>query len=162
MEVLKYPDSRLFKRCKSVTVFDENLKVLLEAMWETMKKERGIGMAANQVGLEHYMFVMEGLDGEKLFIVNPKILNYSQTPFPFKEGCLSAPGQIVTLFRPMWVKITFQDETGKACTRTFSDVHSVCAQHEMEHLDGKTFLQNEMIPKRLRKALAQKWGLPVE
>jgi peptide deformylase len=162
MEIIKYPDSRLFKPCKPVTVFDENLNTLLEAMWETMKRERGMGLAANQVGLESRMFTMEGPNEEKIFLVNPKILEFGKTPSPLKEGCLSAPGQMISLFRPMWVKVTFQDQTGKAHARVFSDIHSICVQHEIEHLDGKSFLQNKAIPKATRKQLAEKWGIKLK
>lgn len=161
-EVLKYPDSRLFKTCKEVTVFGPELLVLLEAMWETMVKERGMGMAANQVGLEYRMFTMKGLNEEKLFIVNPKIIEFSNVPCDLSEGCLSAPGQMIKLYRPLWVRTTFQNEKGEHFTQVFSGIHSVCFQHELEHLEGKSFLQNKAIPKKLRIFLAKKWGLEIE
>lgn len=159
MEILKYPHPHLFKKCKEVTVFTPELKVLLDSMWELMVSERGIGLAANQVGLSYRMFTMSGPDGEKLYIINPKILDAGATGSPIAEGCLSAPGQMVRLFRPFWVKISFQNENGETQERVFSDVFSVCVQHEMEHLEGKTYLQNKAIPKRLRVILANKWGI---
>ena len=160
MQVLKYPDPRLLTPCKEVTVFGDELKVLLESMWEIMKRERGMGMAANQVGLEYRMFVME--EGEsKHFIVNPKILDHGKNPSAKPEGCLSAPGEMIRLYRPDWVTVAYQNEKGEHLKRTFVDIFSVCAQHEIEHLDGKSFLQNKNIPKRVRVSLAAKWGLKV-
>lgn len=157
MEIIKYPDPRLFQQCKEVTVFDEELKTVLEAMWETMKAARGIGMAANQVGLEQRMFIMDELLA-KLFIVNPKIVEMGKYPSNDSEGCLSAPGQMLKLFRPNWVTLTYQDEKGEHRNRTFVGIYSVCVQHEIEHLDGKSFLQNKSIPKKVRRDLATKWG----
>lgn len=161
MEVIKYPDPRLLKSCKEVTVFDEALAKLLEDMWETMKREHGIGMAANQVGLEHRMFVMDETI-EKHFIVNPQVVESGKYPCNDSEGCLSAPGQIMKLYRPHWVKLKYQNEKGEHRNRTFVGIFSVCVQHEIEHLDGKTFLQNKAIPKKMRLFLAQKWGLPLK
>lgn len=162
MEIIKFPDPRLLKKCKEVTLFTPELKVLLDSMYETMLSSRGIGLAANQVGLEYRMFVMITSQSEKLYLVNPKILEYSKNPCDLKEGCLSAPGQQVNLYRPNWVKVSFKDETGKEQTRTFVDIDSVCVQHEIEHLDGKSFLLNKAIPKKLRIFLAEKWGLKVK
>ncbi|MCX9024644.1 MAG: peptide deformylase [Candidatus Methanoperedens sp.] len=162
MEVLKYPHPHLFKPCQEVTVFDAALAELLGDMWNIMKAERGVGLAANQVGLSQRMFVMEGPENEKLFIINPKILEVSKYNFDFAEGCLSAPGQFLKLFRPGWVSISYQNEKGEVLKRTFTSLHSVCVQHEMEHLEGKSYLQNKAIPKKARIFLAKKWGLKVK
>lgn len=162
MEVLKYPDPRLLTACKEVLLFTPELKILLESMWETMKDANGIGLAANQVGLDYRMFVMSGPGEEKIFLVNPKILDFSKNPCDKAEGCLSAPNQLMRLYRPNWVTVQFFDERGNSHSRTFTDIHSVCAQHEIEHLDGKSFLQNKVIPKKLRIFLAKKWGLKVK
>lgn len=159
MEVLKYPDPRLLKPCKEVTVFGPELATMLESMWETMVKERGMGMAANQVGIEYRMFTMKGPQDEKIFLVNPKIIESGKHPCSQAEGCLSAPGQMIKLYRPNWVKVTFQNEKGETRSDVFTDIHSVCVQHEIEHLDGKTFLQNKAIPKKMRIFLAKKWGI---
>lgn len=161
MEVLKYPDPRLLTPCKEVTVFGSELKVLLDSMWETMEREKGIGLAANQVGLAYRMFTMKGANDQKFYIVNPKIVEYGKNPSSMKEGCLSAPGQLIQLFRPSWIRLSYKDETGKGYTSIFMDTQAVCAQHEIEHLDGKSFLQNKVLPKNVRMALAEKWGLPV-
>lgn len=160
MEILKFPDSRLFTKCSPVTVFGDELKLLLESMYSTMKAAKGLGLAANQVGLTYYMFTMEGPNEEKIFLVNPKVISKSGAPANVREGCLSAPGEfIVRSDRVQWVQVEFQDETGATKQRVFSGVHAVCVEHEIEHLEGKGFMQAASIPKKLRQDLAKKWGL---
>lgn len=162
MDVLKYPSPELFVVCKEVMVFGPELKVLLESMWDTMKENKGLGLAANQVGLEYRMCVMQGPKEEKLFLVNPKILKVSKGTYDYAEGCLSAPGQYLKLFRPAWATVAFQNEDGHNFVKTFSGIFSVCVQHEMDHLDGKSHLENKTIPKRTRIMLAKKWGFKVK
>lgn len=160
MEILTFPNPLLLTKCDEVTVFGEELKIILEAMFETMKNHNGLGLAANQVGLPHRMFVMEGPEGEKLFLVNPKIARVSIVNTVLREGCLSAPGDFVELTdRVSWVQVDFQDETGKHRRRVFKELWSVCVQHEIEHLNGETFMKNRSIPKDKRKELAKKWNL---
>jgi peptide deformylase len=160
MEILKYPHPNLFIKCKEITVFGNELKVLLEAMWDTMVLKNGMGLASNQVGLDYRMFTMKGPEEEKLFIVNPKVLVSGPFPANLKEGCLSAPGEFLVLNeRSNFIQILYQDETGTPRTGTFNGIHSVCVQHEMDHLDGKSHLQSKSIPKAQRKALAKKWGI---
>lgn len=163
MQILKYPNPALFTTCSEVTVFGEELKILLDAMWETMTVSKGMGLAANQVGLIFRMFTMLGPEGEKIYLVNPKILTRSVVPANLQEGCLSAPGELLTLEeRASWVKVKFQDETGKEHERVFKGIHSVCIQHETDHLDGKSHLQSKSIKTAKRKALAKKWGIKVK
>jgi peptide deformylase len=163
MEILKFPNKNLFEACKAVTVFEDELKTLLESMWELMIAKGGLGLAANQVGLNYRMFVMAGKDNEKLFIVNPILVQKSVFPANMKEGCLSAPGEFLRLSdRASWVQVQFHDEKGNLQRRVFQDLHAVCAQHEMDHLDGKSHLMSNSIPKVQRRALAKKWGLRVK
>lgn len=163
MQILKYPNPALFVTCTEVTVFGEELKILLDAMWETMVAGKGMGLAANQVGLVFRMFTMLGPDGEKIYLVNPKILTRSVVPANLQEGCLSAPGELLTLDeRASWVKVKYQDETGKEHDRVFKGIHSVCVQHETDHLEGKSHLQSKSIKAVKRKALAKKWGFKVK
>jgi len=160
MEILKYPDPSLFKVCDPVTVFGEELKILLDGMWDAMLKRGGLGLASNQVGLHCRMFVMAGLDSEKLYIINPKVVKKSEVSANLKEGCLSAPGEFLVLNeRASWIQIDFQDEKGQMLRRVFHGLHAVCVQHEMDHLDGKSHLQSKSISKAQRKELAKKWGI---
>jgi peptide deformylase len=160
MEILKFPHPSLFEVCKEVTVFGDELNTLLEGMYTTMSAGGGLGLAANQVGLHYRMFVMVGLQNEKLFIINPKILKISEQPANMREGCLSAPGEFLLLSERMfWVQVEFQNEKGEKKTRVFKGLHSVCVQHEIDHLDGKSHLMSKSIPKAQRKQLYNKWGL---
>jgi peptide deformylase len=159
MEILKYPDPHLLTKCKVVAVFGPTLETLLDSMWETMKKHGGIGLAANQVGLLYRMFVMETAAGEKLYLVNPEIVKRSEGFVDLKEGCLSAPGEFLNLYRSTWVQVKFQNQNGVSEIRTFSGVQSVCVQHEIEHLEGQSFLESKSIPKVKRRELARKWGM---
>lgn len=160
MDILRFPDPKLFKVCKPVTVFGPELNTLLEGMWDAMIKGGGLGLASNQVGLEYRMFVMLGLDNEKLFIVNPKIVKKSEAPANMKEGCLSAPGEFLVLpERSLWVQLDFQNEKGQMNRRVFNDLHAVCVQHEIDHLDGKSHLMSPSISRVRRKELYKKWGL---
>lgn len=160
MEILKYPDPSLFKVCSEVTVFGPELLTLLEAMWAAMLKRGGLGLAANQVGLHFRAFVMAGVDSEKLFVINPKIIKQSEVPANLKEGCLSAPGEFLVLKeRATWVQVDFQDEKGQLTRRVFHGLHSVCVQHEIDHLNGKSHLMSSSIPKKQRKELYKRWGI---
>lgn len=160
MDILKYPDPKLFQKCEPVAVFGQELLILLEAMWETMLRHGGLGLAANQVGLMCRMFVMAGESSEKLFMVNPKIVKQSELPANMKEGCLSAPGEFLVLKeRAAWVQVDFQDEKGQMCRRVFQGLHAVCVQHEIDHLDGKSHLMSKSIPKKQRKEIHKRWGI---
>lgn len=160
MVILKFPDPSLFKPCAEVTVFEEELKILLEGMWSAMLKHGGLGLAANQVGLHCRMFVMAGVNSEKLYIVNPKVVKQSVIPANMREGCLSAPGEFLVLSeRASWIQIDFQDEKGQMQRRVFHGLHAVCVQHEMDHLEGKSHLMSPNIPKKQRKEIYKKWGL---
>ena len=163
MEVLKYPNPILFHKARQVNVFGPELLVLLESMYETMLSKNGIGLAANQVGLEFSMFVMRGPLDEKLFVVNPRISARSLAPANLKEGCLSAPGEFLILQeRASWVEVSFQNEKGEQQKKVFSGIYAVCAQHEFDHLLGKSHLQSKSIPKAQRKLLAKKWGFKLK
>lgn len=163
MKILKFPDQYLFTRCPEVTVFGPELKVLLESMWDAMVAGNGMGLAANQVRLLFKMFVMLGPENEKIFMVNPTIIKRSVVAANLKEGCLSAPGELLVLEeRASWIRLKYQDETGKEIERVFKGIHAVCVQHEIDHLDGKSYLQSKSIHKARRKELAKKWGIKLK
>lgn len=160
MKILKYPDPRLLTVCNPVMEIDMLARELLDEMWKTMVTHEGMGLAANQVGVTLRMFVMKGPMGEQLFFINPKILSKSIVPAEKTEGCLSAPGEYLQLDeRAEWVQVQFQDETGAEHIKMFTGIHSVCVQHEIDHLDGKTHLMSETLSSKDRKMLAKKWGL---
>ena len=160
MEILKFPHPALLKPCKPVTVFGPELRTILDAMFLTMRTKNGVGLAANQVGLDLRAFVMITELGSKLYVVNPEITSFSKNINLFKEGCLSAPGEfLVTGNRPDWVQVRFQDENGLNHGNVFHGVDAVCFAHENEHLDGKAFMQAKSISKSKRMAICKRWGL---
>lgn len=160
MEILTFPHPSLFTKCQPVTVFGPELKTLLDNMLLTMVANNGVGLAANQVGLTFNMFVMSSIDEEYICLVNPKILSKSIAPANLREGCLSAPGEyFIRSDRASWVEVGFQDETGAEKRRVFRGIQAVCVEHEMEHLEGKGFMQSTSIPKAKRLELSKKWGL---
>lgn len=160
MQILKFPDPHLFVKTKEVTVFGPELKFLLESMKETMTISNGLGLAANQVGLPYSMFVMQTSNDGVLFLVNPKITNKSMESAGIREGCLSAPGEfLVVPERKFWSEVEFQNENGESQKIIFKGIFSVCAQHEIQHLLGESYMQSKSILKTKRKQLAKKWGL---
>lgn len=163
MKILKFPDPILFQACDPVLIFDEKIKATLDEMWDTMIKSEGMGLAANQVGILYRMFTMSDTDGGRLNLLNPKILKRSEIPAGKREGCLSAPGEFLELTeRSEWVQVEFQTETGEVKQRVFHGIHSVCVQHEIDHLDGKSYLESPALSKKDRKMLAKKWGLKLK
>lgn len=159
MNLLLFPNPLLFQETSEVLVFGEELQVLLDAMWEIMEANKGLGLAANQIGIDLSMVVMKGPNG-RLNLVNPEIFGKSRLPANLKEGCLSAPGDfIVVSDRVEWVQVNYQDEKGHEKMAVFKGLYSVCIQHELEHLEGKSFMENKSIPKSIRKGLQKKWGL---
>lgn len=159
MEILKFPHPSLLTLAEPVKEFGEALAKTLEEMFVLMKASKAVGLAANQVGINQRMFVMEGSKGEKLFFVNPEIAAFSVVLSPFKEGCLSAPGDFVKLPRSSWVIVKFWNEKGEEKSLEFDGIQAVCVQHEMDHLDGKVFLQNIALASKKRKYFRKKWGL---
>lgn len=159
MKIIKFPDPILFKKCARVESFDRALEATLQEMYQTMLESSGLGLSANQVSLDMRMFVLKDLEGP-LFIVNPEITWKSLENLDLKEGCLSAPGEFLTLGRrSAFVTIKYQDEKGIEHKRTFTNIQALAVQHEIDHLDGISFLESPTLPREKRKELAKKWNL---
>lgn len=159
MKILQFPNPILFEKCQEVDQFDQPLLDLLNQMHETMLSERGIGLSANQVGSNKRLFVMSYM-AKPLFLINPKIVWKSREMSSITEGCLSAPGEFLHIFdRASIVKVEFQDENGIKKSKIFNDIHSIVCQHEIDHLNGKSFLQSKTLTKETRKELEIKWKL---
>jgi len=163
LKILQFPHPALFTPCYEVPKEGFNAELIknLDAMWDTMIDAEGLGLAANQVGLFDKMFVMRGPLGyfDKLYFVNPKITWESSDKSTITEGCLSAPGEFLSLGRSNTVIVKYQDEKGVSKERFFTGVHAVCVLHEIEHLNGVSFMQHDSIPKKMRKELAKKWDV---
>lgn len=159
MKIVKFPDQALFTPTNTVTTFDATLHYLLDSMYEVMKVNNGLGLAANQVGILDSMFVMDGPEG-RIDLVNPVIIQRSIGAANLKEGCLSAPGDFVVVpARRAWVHVKFYDKNGEPKARVFNGIHAVCVQHEIDHLLGKTFFADKSIPRNQRGPLMKKWGV---
>ncbi len=143
LNILRYPDPRLHKVAKPVTVFDERLKKLAADMAETMYDAPGVGLAATQVDVHEQLVVIdtsETHDDLRVFI-NPEIVWASEEKQIYDEGCLSVPGIYDGVERPARVKVRALGLDGKAFELEADGLLAVCIQHEMDHLKGKVFVE---------------------
>jgi len=109
-------------------------------LFEKMKELGGVGLSANQVGLDMRVFVM-GLDELKIAVFNPIIIKYSKEEEVFNEGCLSYPGIMLPINRPIKITATYQDETGKYVEQDFNGLTARIFQHEYDHMNGTDYTQ---------------------
>jgi peptide deformylase len=160
LPILEFPDPRLRTVAKPVTVFDESLQTLVKDMTETMYAAEGIGLAASQVDVHKRVLVIdvsEEKDSPRTFI-NPTFEVIEQELQDYDEGCLSVPGFYETISRPRRVLIRAQDETGEAFELEADGILAICIQHEIDHLEGKLFvdyiskLKRDRIRGKLEKA----------
>ena len=137
-EIREKGDEILYKKCKAVVKFDEKLHILLDDMYQTMHSSDGVGLAAPQVGILKRAVVIDVGDG-KIELINPEIVEESgeQTG---SEGCLSVPGVFGEVTRPNVVTVKAQDRDGKWFKITGKELLARAFCHEIEHLDGKLFL----------------------
>jgi peptide deformylase len=143
LPILRYPDPRLHKIAKPVTVFDQRLKKLAADMAETMYDAPGVGLAATQVDVHEQLIVIdtsETHDDLRVFI-NPDIVWASEERQVYDEGCLSVPGIYDGVERPARVKVRALDLEGKPFEVEADGLLAVCIQHEMDHLKGKVFVE---------------------
>lgn len=142
LQILEFPDPRLRKIAEPVTVFDEKLEVLIEDMLETMYEAQGIGLAATQVNVHSRLLVIdvsENRDTPQVFI-NPEFEILEDELSEYDEGCLSVPGFYETVSRPRAVRISAQDRKGEEFEIDAEGILATCIQHEIDHLDGKLFV----------------------
>ena len=161
LKIIIAPDPRLLEVSEPVTVINNEVKDLLEDMLETMYKSNGIGLAAPQVGILKRLVVMDCSEQNKkqkpLKFINPEILNLSSEKSEFEEGCLSLPTQYAKVERPSKIEVKYEDENGKKIKKNFFGIEATCLQHEIDHLDGKLFvdhiskLKKNRIIKKLEK-----------
>jgi peptide deformylase len=156
--ILEFPDPRLRTRAESVTRFDAALETLIDDMLETMYGAPGIGLAATQVDVHQRVLVIDVSEerNQPLVVVNPQIIA-REGEASTEEGCLSVPGIFDEVKRAAKIRLRAQDRNGEFFERDFSEVLAVCVQHEMDHLEGKLFvdylsdLKRERIRKKLEK-----------
>jgi len=144
-QILIHPDPRLKKVCAPVPDLSDELRALARDMLETMYGAPGIGLAAPQVGVLDRMFVMDcvkedGGEAQPMVLFNPEIIATSDEKNTYEEGCLSIPDQFADVTRPAEVEMRWLDENGAEHQQVFDGLWATCAQHELDHLNGKLFI----------------------
>ena len=156
LTILEYPDPRLRTRARPVEQFDAALGQLIADMFETMYEAPGIGLAASQVDVHRRLIIMDVSDdrSQPLVFINPEILQ-REGAAKTEEGCLSVPGVFDDVERAARVRVRAQDQTGAVFERDLDGVVAVCLQHEMDHLEGKLFVDylSDLKRDRIRKKL---------
>jgi peptide deformylase len=157
--ILRYPDARLHERARPVAEVDESVRVLIADMAETMYAAPGIGLAATQVDVPLRVIVMdlsETRDQLQVFI-NPELVERSIECGSYEEGCLSVPGVFEEVERPERITVRALDREGRPFTVHADGLLAVCLQHEIDHLDGKVFVQHlsRLKQSRIRAKLAK-------
>src|SRR5512145_598285 len=162
LQILHYPDERLHRVAAPVQEINDRIRQLVRDMAQTMYAAPGIGLAATQVDVHEQVIVIdvsETRDQLQVFI-NPEILE-SRGQAECEEGCLSVPGIYEKVTRAEWVKVRARDANGKSFTLEADGLLGVCIQHEMDHLQGKVFveylsrLKQSRIVARLKKQQRQ-------
>ena len=151
LSILEYPDPRLRTKALPVTSFDETLKRLIDDMFETMYAARGMGLAATQ-GDVHLQLITMDLSAERdapQVYINPTILSRKNIGI-VEESCLSLPGLLANVKRATHVRVRAHDSTGTLHDHELEGVPAVCLQHEMDHLDGRLFVDYLSVFARLR------------
>jgi peptide deformylase len=151
LEILEFPDPRLRTRAVPVTEFDDALRKLVADMFETMYAAPGIGLAATQVDVHKQLLVMD-VSADKsapMVFVNPEILA-REAVGTMEEGCLSVPGIFDEVERAQRIRVRAHDQHGIRFERELEGLAAVCLQHEMDHLEGKLFVDYLSVLKRDR------------
>ena len=160
LDILEFPDPRLRTVATLVESVDEGMRALIEDMLETMYDASGIGLAATQVNVHKRLLVMdvsEERDQPTVFI-NPSVEVLDPELGSYDEGCLSVPGFYEEVNRPRQIRVTALDRNGESFTQELEGLAAICLQHEIDHLDGKLFvdyispLKRQRIRRKLEKS----------
>jgi len=163
LNILRYPDPRLHRVARPVERVDDEIRRLVRDMAETMYAAPGIGLAATQVDVHKRIIVIDvsPTRDELLVLINPELVWQSPEEKECEEGCLSLPGVYELVTRPERIRVRALDADGRAFERDAEGLLAVCIQHEMDHLEGKVFveylsrLKQGRIRTRLEKQLRQ-------
>ena len=164
LDILEFPDPRLRTVAEPVAVVDDAVRALAQDLLETMYAAPGIGLAATQVNVHRRLLVMDVSDDHQqpLVFINPEVEVLDAELGEYDEGCLSVPGFYETVQRPQRVAVTALDTDGNQRTRELEGLAAICLQHEIDHLDGKLFvdylspLKRQRIRKKLEKDQRQR------
>lgn len=159
LDILEFPDPRLRTKARPIERVDDTLRSLIDDMFQTMYAAPGIGLAATQVDVHQRLVVIDVSESkdQPLVLINPEILSKHGSQV-YQEGCLSVPGIYADVERADQVTVRALDRDGNSFELTADGLLAVCIQHELDHLDGKVFvdylspLKREMVRKRLAKA----------
>lgn len=162
LTILHYPDEHLRTVAKPVEQVDDQLRAFIDDMFETMYEAPGIGLAATQVNFHQRLVVIDVSEekNQPLVLINPEIVE-KQGAEEMDEGCLSVPGIYETVERAEWIKVRALDRNGEPFELETDGLLAVCVQHELDHLEGKLFvdylssLKRQRIRKKLEKQLRQ-------
>jgi len=158
LTILEFPDPRLRTKAQPVTVFDQDLQNLIEAMFATMYNAPGVGLAATQVNVHKQLLVLDVSEekNQPLVLINPNIIERDGEQV-YQEGCLSVPGIFAEVARAEHIVVEGLDRHGQPLRIEAHGLLAVCIQHEMDHLIGKLFvdylspLKRELVRKKLEK-----------
>lgn len=159
LPILHYPDARLHKKAKPVAVVDDRIRRIVRDMAETMYAAPGIGLAATQVDIHERIVVIDVSENndDLLVLINPVITWKSEETQVYEEGCLSVPGIYDEVKRSARIKVEATNEQGERYEFDAEGILAVCVQHELDHLEGKVFveylspLKQSRIKTKLRK-----------
>lgn len=156
LTILEFPDLRLRKKAVPVEAVDDALRTLIDDMFETMYTAPGIGLAATQVDVHRRLLVADVSSdkNDPHVFINPEILEKDGVTVT-EEGCLSVPGYYEEVERAEHIKVRYLDRKGTQCEEKYEGLLAVCVQHEIDHLDGKLFVDylSEAKRQRIRKKL---------
>ncbi|WP_163847626.1 peptide deformylase [Pseudooceanicola aestuarii] len=165
--ILIHPDPRLKKAAAPVPDLSDDLRALADDMLETMYDAPGIGLAAPQIGQNHRLIVMdcvkdEGEAPRPYVMFNPQVIASSEETSVYEEGCLSIPEQYAEVTRPAETTVRWIDRNGAEQEETFGALWATCVQHEIDHLEGKLFIdyltpmRRQMITRKMQKLKREK------
>lgn len=159
LTILEFPDPRLRTQAKPVEAVDSRIRQLVDDMFETMYAAPGIGLAATQVNVHERVVVMDLSDEQNapMVFINPEVEIVGEEKQDYQEGCLSVPGFYETVERPSNIRVKALDRDGTPFVLEPDGLLAVCIQHELDHLDGKLFvdyltpLKRQRIRQKLEK-----------
>ncbi|WP_299598086.1 peptide deformylase [uncultured Microbulbifer sp.] len=164
LEILEFPDPRLRKVAEPVTEVTDTHRTLIDDMFETMYEAPGVGLAATQINVHERIVVIDVSEdqSEPLVLINPEVEVLDPEIHKYDEGCLSVPGFYETVQRPRKIRLKALDRNGETYALEAEGLLAVCIQHEIDHLDGKLFvdyispLKRNRIRSKLEKAHRQR------
>ena len=159
LTILEFPDPRLRTQAKPVAQVDSRIQTLVDDMFETMYAAPGIGLAASQVDVHERVIVMDLTEdhSDPRVFINPEITVIDDDLGTYDEGCLSVPGFYETVERPKVVEVSALDRDGQTFTERLDGLMAICLQHEIDHLEGKLFVDylSPLKRQRIRSKLAK-------